>query len=110
MSHRPLRRKKRINPPVTVMREGERPREEVRVVWACEEQESIAAKVRDTLESIEAKADQITHAPPPKKRKRIWSVCWKQGIKECVRSRIRECIGSRGIECLLETENSTTSI
>ena len=63
------------------MREGERPREEVRVVWACEEQESIAAKVRDTLESIEAKADQITHAPPPKKRKRIWSVCWKQGIR-----------------------------
>ena len=90
MSHRPLRRKKRINPPVTVMREGERPREEVRVVWACEEQESIAAKVRDTLESIEAKADQITHAPPLKKRKRIWSVCWKQRIR-----------------CLLEIEDSS---
>ena len=70
------------------MREGERPCEEVSVVWACEGQESIAAKVRDTLESIEAKADQITHAPPPKKRKRIWSVCWKH----------------RGFECMLETK------
>ena len=71
MSHRPLQRKKRVNPPVTVMREGERPREA---------QESIAAKVRNTLETIEEKVERSAHAPPMKKRKRIWSVCCKQGI------------------------------
>lgn len=89
------------------MREGERPREEVGVVLGCEEQESIAAKVRDTLESIEAKADQITHAPPPKKRKRIWGVCWKQKSRVFAGNRGLESVLEAGLKSVLETEDSS---
>lgn len=35
-------------------------------------------KVKEKLDSIEESAERVVRAPPPKKRKRICGVCWKQ--------------------------------
>ena len=35
-------------------------------------------KVKEKLDSIEENAERVDRAPPPKKRKRIYGVCWKQ--------------------------------